>query len=159
MSRVVSASALQAMLSRETAEVFLVAMRISHASFGTMRIVNNTEVVSRSDGNYVPFPFAITLPAETEEQVPQVTVVFDNIDEAILDAVRTVSGARPAVSFDVILASSPNTVEAGPFNFSIMSVQYDARQVTCSLGFEEDILNQQVPRGNYSPSNSPGLYV
>jgi hypothetical protein len=159
MSRTVSSVALQAMLSRETAEVFLIAMRIAHADFGTLRIVNNTESVVRTDGTYVPFPFSITLPAETDEQVPQVTVVFDNIDETIVDAIRTVTGARPTVSFDVILASSPNTVEAGPFNFSIMSAQYDVKQVTCTLGFEEDILNQQAPRGNYSPSNSPGLFV
>lgn len=158
MTRVVSPAALQAMLSRETAEVFLVTMRIMHSSFSTIRIVNNTEAIVKSDGTYQPFPFSIILPNDTDDQVPQMQVQFDNIDEMITDAVRTVTG-RPTCSFEVVLASSPNTVEAGPYNFSIMSAQYDAKIVTCTLGFEEDILNQAVPCGIYNPGNSPGLYV
>lgn len=158
MTRLVSPAALQAMLSRETDEVFLVTMRISHSSFPTIRIVNNTQSITKSDGIYQPFPFSIVLPNDTEEQVPQMQVQFDNIDEMITDAVRTVSG-RPNCSFEVVLASSPNTVEAGPYNFTIMSAQYDAKTVSCTLGFEEDILNQAVPKGVYNPSNSPGLYV
>lgn len=158
MSRTVSPSALQAMLARETDEVFLVCMRVSHSSFATIRIVNNTENIVRSDGTYLAFPFSLVLPQDTEDAIPSVTVQFDNIDEMILDAIRTVSG-RPAVSFDVVLASSPNTVEAGPFNFSLLNAQYDRKIVTCTLGFEEDILNQTVPKGQYTPSNSPGLFV
>lgn len=159
MSRIVSPSALQAMLARETAEVFLICMRITHSSFLVpIRIVNNTQEVVRTDGIYQPFPFSLILPQDTEDQIPSVTVQFDNIDNSITDAIRTISG-RPAVSFDVVLASSPNTVEAGPYNFIIMNSQYDAKTVTCTLGFEEDILNQSVPKGVYNPSNSPGLFV
>jgi hypothetical protein len=158
MSRTISPSALQAMLARETAEVFLVTMRIIHSSFTTIRIVNNTEQITKDDGVYVPFPFSLQLPSDTDDQVPQITVVFDNIDGSITEAIRTLIG-RPRVEFEVILASSPNTVEAGPYNFTIMSAQYDAKTITCSLGFEEDILNQSVPTGTYNPSNSPGLFV
>jgi Domain of unknown function (DUF1833) len=158
MSRNVSATALQAMLARETDQVFLVCMRLSHASFTTVRIVNNTETVVRVDGNYMPFPFHIVLPQETDEQVPQITVQFDNIDSMITNLVRELQG-RPLASFDVVLASSPDTVEAGPFNFSILNVSYDANNISCVLGFEEDILNQAIPKGNYNPSNSPGLFV
>lgn len=158
MSRTVSPTALQAMLARETAEVFLVCLRLTHASFGTIRVVNNTQQIVRADGTYLPFPFSIVLPNDSEDRVPEVTVQFDNIDGMITDAIRTVSG-RPAVSFDVVLASSPNVVEAGPFNFMLMNAQYDDKIVTCTLGFEEDILNQAVPRGSYNPANSPGLFV
>ena len=159
MSRVVSPTALQAMLARETDEVFLVCLRLYHTSFpAVIRLVNNTEPVVRMDGTYQPFPFSITLPEDSEDKVPEVNVQFDNIDDMITDAIRTISG-RPDVSFDVVLASSPNYVEAGPFNFKIVSSQYDRAYVSCTLGFEEDILGQSVPKGVYSPSNSPGLFV
>lgn len=159
MSRVVSPTALQAMLSRETAEVFLVCMRIMHSSFpATIRIVNNTEEVVRTDGIYQPFPFALILPSDTEDEVPSVSVQFDNIDSMITDAIRTILG-RPSVAFEVVLASSPNTIEAGPYNFVIVDVQYNDKTVNCTLGFEEDILNQAVPKGVYTPSNSKGLFV
>lgn len=158
MSRIVSPSALQAMLARETDEVFLICMRIMHSSFATIRIVNNTQNVTRLDGIYQPFPFSLVLPSDTEDQIPSVTVQFDNIDGMITDAIRTIEG-RPSVSFDVVLASSPDTIEAGPYNFTIVNAQYDAKTVTCVLGFEEDILNQAVPKGVYNPANSPGLFV
>ena len=159
MPRTISPSALRAMFARETDEVFLATMRISHASFATIRIVNNTEPVQKSDGIYQPFPFSIGMPDDTDDQVPQVEVKFDNIDGAITDAIRTISGAKPTCSFEIVLASSPDVVEAGPFNFSILEATYDSASVSCTLGFEEDILNQSCPKGNYNPSNSPGLYV
>lgn len=158
MSRIVSASALQAMLSRETDKVFLVAMRITHPSFPTIRIVNNTQEVVKTDGTYQPFPFSIILPTEAEEAIPQVTVMFDNIDLMITRAIRTVEG-RPNVAFEVILADTPNVIEAGPFNFALLSADYNAKTVQCVLGFEEDILNQSVPKGLYTPVNSPGLFA
>lgn len=159
MSRIVSPTALQAMLARETTEVFLVCMRIMHSTFpATIRIVNNTEDVVRLDGTYQPFPFTLVLPSDTEDEVPSVTVQFDNIDGMITDAIRNISG-RPSVSFDVVLASSPDTVEAGPYNFVVVNSQYNAKTISCTLGFEEDILNQAVPKGVYNPANSPGLYV
>lgn len=156
--RTVSPTGLQAMFARETAEVFLVTMRVYHASFGTIRVVNNTEAVVKTDGTYQPFPFNLVLPEDTDEQVPSITVTFDNIDGTITDAIRNVTGARPTCSFEVVLASQPNTIEAGPFNFTILGAQYNAKTIECTLGFEEDILNQQVPNGVYTPSNSPGLF-
>lgn len=147
------------MLSRETAEVFLVCMRINHSSFiSPIRIVNNTEEVVRTEGVYQPFAFTLILPSDTEDDIPSVTVQFDNIDSMITDAIRVIDG-RPSVSFDVVLASSPNTVEAGPYNFVAVDSQYNSKTVNCVLGFEEDILNQSVPKGVYNPANSPGLYV
>lgn len=159
MSRTVSANALKAMFARETDEVFLATMRISHASFATIRIVNNTEPVVRSDGTYQPFPFFMSLPDDTDDQVPQVEVKFDNIDGTITDAIRTISGDKPKCSFDIVLASSPDVIEAGPFNFSILEATYDSATISCTLGFEEDVLNQSCPQGTYTPSNSPGLFV
>lgn len=157
--RTVSPAGLKAMFARETDEVFLVTMRITHASFATIRIVNNTEPVTKADGTYQPFPFNLILPEDTDETVPQITVQFDNIDEMITDAIRTISGERPMCSFEVILASQPDVIEAGPFNFAIMGANYNAKSVECTLGFEEDILNQSVPSGIYTPANSPGLYT
>lgn len=158
MPRIVSQSALQGMLARETEEVFLVTLRLEHPNFGTIRLVNNTQEIVKADGTYLPFPFSVVLPQDTDEQVPQVSIQFDNIDGTITDAIRTIDG-RPKCSFEVILASSPDTVEAGPFNFSILNANYDAKSITCNLGFEEDILNQSIPKGVYNPSNSPGLFV
>jgi hypothetical protein len=146
------------MLARETDQVFLVCMRISHPDFATVRIVNNTEIVERTDGTYLPYPFQLILPADTDDQVPQITVQFDNIDRSITQLIKDLTNP-PKVQFEVILAETPDTVEAGPFSFSILNTQFDNSVITGTLGFEEDVLNQQIPKGIYTPSNSPGLFV
>lgn len=158
MSRVVSSRALQAMLSRETSEVFLVRVRISHSSFPTIRIVNNTQAIECADGVYSPYNFRIRLPNDSDEPVTEVQVQFDNIDGDVLEAIRTIRG-KPNLSFDVVLASSPDTVEAGPFNFAIVDARYDVNVIDCQLGFETDILGQSATKGTYNPGNSPGLYT
>lgn len=158
MSRVISSRALQAMLSRETKEVFLICLRLMHKSFSTIRVVNNTQAIERNDGIYAPAGFRLRLPNDSDEPVTEASIQFDNIDGEVLEAIRTIDG-RPTVSFDVVLASTPDVIEAGPFNFAIMDAKYDSNVVNCVLGFEEDILSQSVSKGEYNPGNSPGLYT
>jgi hypothetical protein len=59
----------------------------------------------------------------------------------------------------VVLASSPNTIEAGPFAMSLQQAQADAQTITGTLGYESDIFSQQVPAQQYLPTSSPGLFL
>lgn len=154
--RTVSPTALQAMLAQETAEVFLVFLQISHSAFGTLRLVHNTQSVTRADGTYDPYPMRILLPDQRSDQIPEVQIIVDNVDRMVLEKIRTLDGI-PSVTMDVALASSPDTLEAGPFNFSLLNVTYDALAITGKLGYEDDLLNQPVPSTIYTPTNSPGL--
>ncbi|WP_130617990.1 DUF1833 family protein [Dyella amyloliquefaciens] len=154
----ISVTALQAMLAQETAEVFLVCVTITHPDIDTQRLVNNTEVVSRAAGDYLPCPMNLALPDQTEDQVPEVNIVIDNVDREVLRQIRLIRGV-PQVTLEVILASSPDTVEAGPFDFSLKSTNYDVLSINGTLGYDDDILNQQVPAQTYTPVNSPGLFL
>jgi hypothetical protein len=113
---------------------------------------------SSTVGTYSPAMFQISLPEDSPDKVPTVTLTIDNTDRAITDLIRQVSGSRVTVLMDVVLASSPNTVEAGPFLFQAVSCQYNAQSVTVTLGFEEDILNSEFPCVRYTPQNSPGMF-
>ncbi|HET6805329.1 MAG TPA: DUF1833 family protein [Frateuria sp.] len=154
----VSIDAMRAMFAQETGEVFLVCLTITHPDIPTQRLVNNSEPVVRSAGTYNPCPMQLRLPDQREDQLPQVDIVVDNVDREVLRLLRTISGV-PQVTMEVILASSPDTVEAGPFNFSLKNATYDVLVINATLGFEDDILNQQVPAMCYTPTNSPGLFL
>ncbi len=160
--RTVSAAALQAMLAQQTGQVFLTCMSIAAPpgsnAFATQYIVDDLQPLVRADATYQPFPFQVALPADDDSTIPHVQATIDNIDRSITSLIRTVAGL-PTVEFSIVLASSPNTVEVGPFNFSMLSAAYDALTVTCSLGYEEDFLNQQVPSDLYTPTNSPALFA
>lgn len=158
MSTAVSIPAMQALLAQETAEVFLVCVTITHPDIPTQRLVHNNEVVHRAVGDYTPCPMQVNMPPQVEDQIPQVQLVVDNVDRTVLQLIRNVSGV-PKVMLEVVLASSPDTVEAGPFDFSLMSASYDVLAITGTLGYQDDVLNQQVPALTYTPTNSPGLFL
>ncbi len=159
MPRVLSAAAFRALYSQETAQVFLTCVTITHPSLAQpLRFVYNNQPIERNDGTYHPALFSITLPEESADSFPTVELSIENIDRSITDAIRLLPAPRPQVALDVCLASSPNTLEAGPFNLSLTGVTYDAMQVIGTLGLEDDLLNVAIPADIYTPINSPGLF-
>jgi len=159
MPRTISATALQAMFAQETGEVFLTCLTINHSTFASpILLVNDQVALVRTAGTFQPFAFAANLPAEQEDQVPQVQITIDNVDRSILQQIRTIGAEKPSITMEVVLASSPNTVEAGPFDFSILDIDYDANAITGTIGFE-DILNTMFPGETYTPTNSRGLFL
>lgn len=157
--RQISAAAMQAVLAQNTAEVFVPCLSINHPAFANpIRLALNTEVMHRAAGDYMPYAFQIDLPSQHDDSLPQVKLTVDNVDLQVNDAIRTLQGP-PTVTMDVVMASSPDTVEIGPFNYSLQSATANADTIQGVLGFEEDIFSQQVPGQNYQPSNSPGLFL
>ena len=157
--RQVSPRALQAMLAQETAEVFVPCLTIDHPSFtAPLRLAYDTQPLARAAGTFQPYPFTIRLPNQKEDEIPQVKVTVDNTDLQVNDAIRTLTGL-PSVTLEVVLASQPDTVEAGPFDFSLQNVQADASSIQGTLGYEDDVFAQQVPGQQYLPANSPGLFL
>jgi hypothetical protein len=158
MPRTVSATALQAMLAQQTSEVFLPFLKIEHPSITTIYIVYNTDPITRTEGVYQPYAFHIALPEDVEDKIPQVQVTIDNTDLTINDTIRGLVGV-PTITFFVALASSPNTIEAGTYVYSLQSITADANTITGTLGFESDVFAQQVPGITYVPVNSAGLFT
>lgn len=161
MSHEVSATALRAMLAQETGEVFLVCVTIAHPSFTAPYLLVADQVpLVRTAGTFEPFAFALNLPNEQEDSPPVVQMSIDNIDTEILKSIRNLpAGKRPDIKIEVVLASSPNVVEKGPYDFQFLSTDYDQASITGTIGFEDDILNTAIPGQSYTPTNSRGLFI
>lgn len=148
------------MFAQETAEVFLLCLTLTHQNWtAPLYVAYNNQPVQRNAGVFNPAMFEISLPEDSPDKVPQVTLKFDNVDLSLTNLIRQVAGKRIQVVMEVVLASSPNTVEAGPFTFQVLSCQYDAQSVTATLGLEEDLLNSDFPATKYTPQNSVGLFL
>lgn len=157
--REVSPTALRAMLAQETDEVFLPCLTITHPDLtAPIRLVYNTEILHRAAGDYMPFPFHINLPTQSDEEVGTVNLTVDNTDLEVNQQIRALVG-QPTVTMEVVLASSPDTVEAGPFEMRLQSVTGDANTLQGTLGQENDIFAQLVPGQQYLPTNSAGLFT
>jgi Domain of unknown function (DUF1833) len=164
--RLVSGRARQAMYAPETAEVFLalIVLRYVGPPLGELilRFVNNTQNIwSRAHGEataqeYLGCPFQIVLPEERDDQVPVVRLSIDNVDQNIVSGLRQMI-AVPTLWLYVVLAATPDTIEAGPFEFALRGAEYDAVVVTGELAFH-DTLNAAFPVRIFTPGEWPGVY-
>lgn len=157
--RQLSATALQATLAQRTGEVFLPFLKIEHSSLAnTILVVYNTESITRTDGVYQPYPFTIMLPDQNDNGIPMVSVKIDNTDVTTFDGIRVLVGA-PKVTMFIALADTPNTIEVGPFVYSLTSMMVDMNSIQGTLGFEDDVFSQNAPGQTYTPTNSRGLFL
>ena len=158
MPRALTLAARQAIFGPQTAEVFLPLLTIAHPSLSpSLYFVSNTQNVTSRSQLYTAWPFQITLPGEFEDQVPVVQIQIDNVDRQIMEGLRVLPAPAPTMTLEVVLASSPDTVEAGPFGFTLKAADYDGLYLSGTLAFE-DVLNEPWPRFLFTPIVVPGLF-
>lgn len=155
--RILSPTAREAINAPETDEVFLVLLTIEEDSLPEpIRVVHNHEDIVSNGETYLAFFFGLELPEERGETMSGSRIVIDNVDRQIVDAVRRAVG-RPQLTLEVVLASDPHTVEAGPFVFVLDNVEYDATTVTGEAVFEE-IINRRCPAHTTTPWTNPDAF-
>ena len=154
------------MYAQETEEVFVLLLEVSTAG-EPIRVALDSEnldtklTVDGIDTHSTAVTFAggyfgIELPEEAGENISTVRVTIDNVDRAIVAAIRS-ANTPPDCNMWVVLRSSPDVVEAGPYYLTLESASYDAMTVTGELAFE-DVTNRRYPAHEYTPSNTPGLF-
>jgi hypothetical protein len=157
MSYSISATAKSAAFAEETSEAFLVLLQITAPSLAaTINVVNNYSNITSNGTEYIGFPFDITIPDESESQMPSAKLTIDNVDRQIVEAVRMLTETAN-ISISVILASSPNTIERGPYSMQMRNVEYDGINVSADL-LSDDIFNEPYPGKAFTPTNWPGLF-
>ncbi len=158
MSRTLSPAATRAAFDQQTAEAFLFRLQIDHPSFAApLRFINDQVDHTDVGGNtWTAYPFALTLPNDTDEEVSQVTLSIDNVDRQIVQQIRAISG-EPTVSLWVVLGSDIDDIVAGPYQFSLQNANWTALVVSGTLGFEP-ILNLAWPAHQFTPDTAPGMF-
>lgn len=151
-----SQQAIEAMMAAQTDAVVLVVVDITHPELAQpLRLVRNTQQIVRNGNVYLPFAFELDLPSDNDD-MPQVQFRFDNVEREIVDAIRECP-SPPTFTLAVILASNPNYTEAGPYVMTMVEADYNAREVTGTLAFE-DVLNEPYPGLSITPANFPGMF-
>jgi len=150
-------TAVRAMTAGETGEIFLVTSRVMVDGEEVFRIVNNTESVMINGELWEAFPFTFVLPAEGGDGIKTASFEIDNIDRRIQQEVTMAAGKTVTAEFNIILASSPNVVERGPFKYVLRDFRVTKHKVRAAMyDFYMDDLN--IPALSYTPNNFPGLF-
>lgn len=156
LSRNLSLRARKAFFAQQTDECPLICLEIDHADLAEpIRVVNNFESITSNGNEYVGFPFRCRLPSESD-QISRVTLEIDNVSREIVQSIRQLATA-PTVAMFVILADTPDVIEAGPFYFTLRHTRYDFELVSGELT-HEDLLNEPYPADIMSPGNFPNLW-
>lgn len=155
--RVLSATALDSIFSQETGEVWLYLLTIEHAEMSTVRLVNdNVDIVSNGD-TFSASPFQLTLPPQNDGELPKVDLVIDNIGRDLMAPIRTLTG-QPIVTLVVVMASAPDTIEVGPYVFSLKDVQYNPFVLRGQISYEP-LLTEPFNFRKFTPIDWPGMFT
>jgi len=160
MGRSLTTAQLQALFSQSTSKVFLALLDLDHSSFasGNYRFVNNTESITSNGTVYTPFPFAIVLPDDNENNGPRGRLAVGNVDRTIIDDLRSMGGSeRIKVTIQIIMSDEPDTPLATYNNFELRNVDYDAFTVTGDLSLV-DFLGEPFPSDRFTPNLFRGLF-
>lgn len=163
-----------AMYQQQTDEVLLALIVIAHDDLASpIRVCSNVEDITQggivyddegvvttdagtvTDGSgdtYTAFPFEVELPDPEGLAILSIC----NVDRQIVEAIRTID-SPPTVTLSLVLADSPDVVEAGPFEFELTDVTYDALIVSGTLSFDH-FLDEIWPGDRFTPGQFAGLF-
>lgn len=176
MSRRISLNARLMQDAEASAEIQVVLIEISHPDLDApVRLsTDNTERVSeppdiaygtRSSwrgANPVSEPWlwiiaSTVLPGDQEDAPAAATLVLENLDASMVQLLRSFT-EPPEVAMAVVLASSPDEIEAEFDDLQIVSMDATAGEITLSIS-RELIEDEPFPSGRMSYARFPGLFA
>lgn len=143
---------------QSTSEVLLHVLEISHEDISTIRLVNNTENITRNGNTFYKSNFEANIPDEKSGEIPQVIIKMENVDLVISTALETMDkGKDCTISLALILASDPDTTQRGPYVLYLKHVDADALWAVGRATFN-DIMNDRFPKDARDPNKFPGMF-
>lgn len=112
-------------------------------------------VTSRSN-NYIFLPLTITLPTEEQAAAPRCNITINDVTRYLIPSIRSISTA-PNVLLELVLSSSPDTVEASFPGFKMAGISYNANTITAELTVES-LAVEPFPQHTFTPAYFPGLF-
>ncbi|MFO1038157.1 MAG: DUF1833 family protein [Geminicoccaceae bacterium] len=157
MARSLSSVMARALAGQETAEIPLVLLTIEHPELTpALRLVRNTvDIVSRGE-SFTAFACDVTLPDDVEGVSPRASLLLDNTSLELVEMIRSLR-QTPEVTIELVLASSPDTVEVAWRAFVVEEARWDARTIELPLQLVETQL-EQIPAHQFTPGNFPSAF-
>ena len=165
----VSATFRQAAYGQETGRVIIALITIDHSSLlepirictnPTQRIAeydNDIVYGTVSDGdNYIFLPLRLQIPSDTDEGPGNMIIEFDNIHRDYTEAIRSIF-TPPTVTVELVLDSTPDTVEVSWPEFLLTDITYNALTIQGTLALET-LDREPFPAGTFNPTSFPGLF-
>ena len=158
MARSTSTTFNSAAFALDCGEVFVVLLMVDHAALAQpIRVTSNNEQTSMGGNTFEPYPFEMQLLSDSEGKVSAAKLRIDNVSRVLTDAVRTPT-TPPDVTYWVVLASDPNTIEVGPVSLKLGEVTITRDSVSGTLT-PALVMNRPFPPERMTPGTTPGVFA
>lgn len=105
---------------------------------------------------FLSCPFRFSFPDQSDEGDVQARLEIDNVDRRITKAVRNATGT-PVVTTQLVLGSTPDTIEAEFPDFELTNASYDKLIVEGTLTVES-LVSLPYPAHTFDPSKFVNLF-
>lgn len=143
--------------AQETGEIWLPMLQLTNAAWtGSEHLVSNIEPITHQGQVYEPFAFDVSAPSENENGDSSMAFVAENVSQTIMQRLRSASGPVDAVVF-FVMASDPDTIQAGPFSAQIRAVTYDGQKVSGTMR-AYPVMDEPWQNTLVTAADFPGLF-
>jgi hypothetical protein len=157
MSRTLSLAMLVSIHNQTTNEAVIPLLTITHPDTpDVLRFALDGVDVTSQGETYQAFPFDLVVPDDTEDRPPQANLTVGNVDRR-LTALLESSPLPCKIDIEIVLASTPDTVEVAWYGMDLREVKYNAQTASGALNYEA-MEREEYPKGSISPSYFPGAF-
>lgn len=151
----ISTAALPYVLAPSSAIVFINLLTISLEGYDTLYVANNNENVISRGITFLASQFAINLPRQTNDKMPDLSITINNVDRSLIEFIRGLP-KPPNIQLEVVTNVDTDTVEMSVGFMRLVNVHYDALQITGQLSID-NMLSRKFGE-TYLPKTYPGLF-
>ena len=150
-----SLNAVDQMYQTNSGDPLLMLLTLKFPDNLTYYYVNDNQDITSNGQLFTAFPFQFTLPNDTDDEIPELSITISNIGLELIDDLSSNTKGIEA-DIHIVFASNPDFIELPVENMNLKAVTYDQKFITMTLGYD-DILNTQIPSQTYSAKDYPGL--
>ncbi|KAA0970314.1 hypothetical protein FPY71_07255 [Aureimonas fodinaquatilis] len=166
--RTLSLTMRQTLAGQDSGRVAVVLLTISHPMMSVpFRFSSDpTQLLSETPLQYgtisrgspfLFFPFSISLPDDVGERAPVSQIQIENVSRTMVELIRS-APSRATVGIELVLASSPSSVEVAFPPFDLNGATYNADTITMELSMDS-LSSEPFPAGRFNPAGFPGLFA
>ena len=141
----------------ETAEVLVTLLKIKVDGTNVLNLTNNTENVVSHGITFSPCAFKALLPDQSSEGSTTCRLQIDNADLSIYKAIKGANQKQITCEVAIVLASTPDIYEQGPFTFILRNITADVSNITGEL-YDSYMRDRKLTNRTYNPADFPGLF-
>ena len=141
----------------ETNEVLLTLLTVYVDKSPVLYFCDNTLSIRSHGNDFEPCGFKVDLPDQSDGPT-SCRLQIDSTDPAVYRIIKEAAVKNEiTVDLAVILASSPDVYEQGPFNFILRNITTNAGLITGEL-YDFYIHDRNLTAHKYTPEDFPGLF-